>query len=166
MPSSGASLLPLCVSVHAGARPVQHAPGRQSNHPWSQVCLAASTFQSSKYNVDVLSGRLAVRPSGYPTARLDSVCSMEISCSILHAPCCPNAPSQSAPGSAQPAWSTNLSSRQAGASWQLPRRYTDPEAKSGARLWARYACGLEAPLDALPDSSLAEQGCVRGSGCQ
>lgn len=37
-------------------------------------------------------------------------------------------------------------------------RYTDQEAKAGARLWARYACGLEAPLDVQPDESAAAQG--------
>ena len=37
-------------------------------------------------------------------------------------------------------------------------RYTDQEAKAGARLWARYACGLEAPLDVQPEGSAAAQG--------
>ena len=39
-------------------------------------------------------------------------------------------------------------------------RYADAENRAGARLWARYACGLEAPLDAVPDGSLATQGCA------
>ena len=37
-------------------------------------------------------------------------------------------------------------------------RYVDAENRAGARLWARYACGLEAPLDAVPDGTLAAQG--------